>query len=97
MIHVIIPFEVYLKDIDKVKEIIRTFLRKIKENELDTLVYKSFQQKDQPEKFIHIMTFANEEAQNKHRNSPWCKTFVDQLYPKCKALPQPTSLQEIKI
>lgn len=95
MINIIIPFRVKTQSLDKVHSIIGDFLLEIQKNEPGTLLYKSFQQKDDPAQFIHVMIFKDEAAQLIHRQSTHCKTFVDALYPLCEADPQPAFYHEI--
>ncbi len=96
MINVIISFEVHPQSIEEVKELIQTFIAEIKKNEPETYTYRSFQDSESPTSFVHVMTFANEEAQLQHRNSAHCKAFVTALYPKCTKEPKAKSFYEIK-
>lgn len=95
MINVIIPFTVKTESLETVKIHVQDFISDIKKNEPGTLMYKSFQQKEDPEKFIHIMTFVDDNAETNHRQSSYCKYFVDKLYPLCTEMPSPAEYNEI--
>ena len=95
MKHVIIPFQVQNESINEVKTIISNFISKIKRHEEGTLMYKSFQQEDKPTHFIHVMTFLDEESMNIHKNTLYCKEFVDKLYPSCTELPVASLYNEV--
>ncbi len=96
MINIKITFSIKTIDnIDEVHSLIKAFITNIRNNEPDTVFYKSFQEKDNPCDFIHIMSFKDEVAQQKHRNSPYCKEFVSKLYPLCSDAPVAVALDEI--
>lgn len=59
-------------------------------------VYGAQKAIDEPEKFFHLMTFKNEEAENLHRKSEYCKWFVDKLYPLCTEMSRPSVYNETK-
>lgn len=95
MKHVIIPFTVKSESMETVETIIKKFISEIEKNEPGTLMYKSFQQTDEPAKFVHVMTFADEEAEKIHRQTDHCKHFVERLYPLCTEMPRATEYNEI--
>ncbi|MBX2874735.1 MAG: antibiotic biosynthesis monooxygenase [Saprospiraceae bacterium] len=96
MVHVIITFTIDpANSLEVVKQIIQEFIVAIRQNEPDTLLYRSFQEVDKPYHFYHIMTFANAEAQQLHRDSSYCSSFVKKLYPLCSQSPEARSLAEI--
>ena len=90
-----VSFEVKQMSVEKVNEIIREFVYNIHNNEPDTLLYKSFQQINETGRYTHIMTFADGRAEEKHRNSGYCKVFVEELYPLCIENPKPIIFKEI--
>lgn len=94
-ISVIISFKVKESEIAKAQKAISEFIASIRKNEPDTLLYKSFQKTDEPKSFIHVMTFKNKTAQEIHRKSEYCQTFVEKLYPLCSELPTPFTYNEI--
>ncbi len=96
MVHVIITFTIDpANSLEDVKGIIQEFIVAIRQNEPDTLLYRSFQEMERPYHFYHIMTFVNAEAQQLHRDSTYCSHFVKQLYPLCIEAPVAKSLAEI--
>lgn len=97
MIHVFIHFQVKEESLDDAEVVIEQFIESIRENEPGTIMYRSFQQSDLPEKFVHIMTFENAEAQKFHRNSTYCKAFVKALYPLCLEAPKAIGHDELEV
>lgn len=95
MKHVIIPFQVQPESVNEVKSIISSFISSIKKHEEGTLMYKSFHQEEKPTNFIHVMTFLDEDSLNTHKNTPYCKEFVDTLYPLCTEMPVASLYREI--
>ncbi len=96
MIHIKVIYTIK-EDADKgfVKGIIREFINQIKANEAETVTYRSFWETDNPRQFFHLMSFENEEAHQKHRNSAYCNDFVSQLYPLCEEAPEAINLGEV--
>lgn len=95
MKHVVVPYSVKSESLEKVKIIIRKFIFDIEKNEPKTLYYKSFQQTDEPTKFIHIMTFLNKKAEDYHKNTKYCREFTDALYSLYEKMPTPINYSEI--
>lgn len=95
MVNVIIPFEAERGSLDNVKTIIRDFIRGITKNEPGTIFYRSFQEKENPARFIHVMSFEDEKAQDIHRNSSYCREFVSKLYPLCTKAPEAVLYDEV--
>jgi quinol monooxygenase YgiN len=61
--------------VDKVKQAIVEFVDYVKKNEPGTTVYSAWQQEDDPTRFVHIFTFADEAAQTRHSESDAVKRF----------------------
>ncbi len=95
MKHVFVPYKVKPDAVETVKVIIGKFISEIKKNEPGTLFYRSFQEEEDPTSFVHIMAFSNEEAENLHKESAYCRGFTDVLYPLCAVMPKPVSYLEI--
>jgi len=77
--------------VDAVKSLVREFVTKVKDNEPETLVYESYQLKDAQE-FVHIMKFQSEVGKEFHKNTEWCKEFVEKLCLLCEVEPEFTEL-----
>lgn len=76
-------------------ELIKTFVRKVHENEPGTIIYTSYQSDDDPTSFVHFMQFKDERAEEHHRNTEYVKTFVDGLYPISEKEPEFHNLREV--
>jgi quinol monooxygenase YgiN len=95
MIHQIAEYEIKEEDIDKAKIIINDYVSKIRENESDTLVYRSMNNKLEKTKFIHYMIFKDSTAREVHRNTLWVKIFISKIHPLCKTVPKVSELEVI--
>ncbi len=95
MIHVFVPYKVSADSIEVVKVIVAKFISEIEKNEPGTLLYKSFQQADDPTYFTHVMTFKDEDSEMLHKKSTYCREFTDVLYPLCEIMPKPIAQSEI--
>lgn len=95
MIHVFVPYKVKLESIEAVKAIVAKFISEINKNEPGTVLYKSFQQTEDPTCFTHVMTFTDSEAEMLHKKSAYCREFTDVLYPLCEIMPKPIAQNEI--
>lgn len=51
------------------------FVRYVRENEPGTLFYAAWQQKDDPTRFVHLFTFADEAAHQAHGRSAAVRAF----------------------
>lgn len=91
-----IPFQVEEQALEKALDVIALFVDKVNANEPDTIMYKSFQDNNDPTKFIHVMSFKDEGAQEIHRTTTYCKEFVEALYPICSVSPSPTRYREVR-
>lgn len=48
------------------------------------------------DRFIHIMTFIDEEARQRHQQADYTTKFVEVLYPNCSQLPEFTPLDIVE-
>ncbi len=94
---IIIHFKVKQDKISFAKEIIKLFVDNIKVNEQATVQYQSLQEKEDPTRFTHIMTFKNEQADEAHRNAHYTKEFVEKLYPICTKEPQFSEVELVAV
>ncbi|MEX0965716.1 MAG: antibiotic biosynthesis monooxygenase [Bacteroidia bacterium] len=79
-----------------VRDIINNFIDNIRLNEPETVEYRSFQHSDDERHFFHLMSFKDEHAQLKHRNSAYCNHFVSKLYPLCDGEPKAVDLTKVR-
>jgi quinol monooxygenase YgiN len=64
---------------------IREFVEYVRDNEPNTLLYTSLQEKEQPNHFLHYFIFRDEAARDLHANSAAVKHFTGILYPNLVA------------
>ena len=67
------------------EEAIREFVEYVRDNEPDTLLYTSLQEKEQPNHFLHYFIFRDEAARDRHANSEAVNRFTSILYPNLVA------------
>ncbi len=79
-------FRVKPDQLNAALEAIRAFVRHT-ETEPGTLRYESWRSVDEPTAFLHLMSFADEEAERAHASSAAVKTFTAALYPRCEEEP----------
>ena len=60
---------------------IREFVEYVRANEPDTLLYRSLQEKENPNHFLHYFIFRDEKAREVHSNSEAVNHFTSILYP----------------
>jgi quinol monooxygenase YgiN len=67
------------------KNAIREFVNYVRENEPDTLLYISLQEKENPNHFLHYFIFRDEQARDLHASSEAVNHFTSILYPNLVA------------
>ena len=96
MINIKIEFVIKPNEsLEFVGKIVKEFINNIRKNEPATIEYTSFQYKDNERHFVHFMTFTDEDAQLKHRNTAYCQDFVSKLYPLCEKEPEVYGLEKV--
>ena len=60
---------------------IREFVRYVRANEPDTLLYTSVQEVENPNRFLHYFVFRDEAARARHAGSAAVDRFTGALYP----------------
>jgi quinol monooxygenase YgiN len=85
-IHLTARFTVKEPELEAALEAIRAFVAHAR-SEPGTLRYDAFRSADRPTEFVHIMSFAGEDAEEAHASSDAVKAFTDALYPRCSAGP----------
>jgi quinol monooxygenase YgiN len=68
-------YQVKADVVEKVKVAIKEFVRHVKANEPGTMLYTSWQEKDDPTRFVHLFIFENEAAHEAHGQSSAVKAF----------------------
>ena len=83
MIHKTATFQVRPEGLDRALAAIRDFVAYVKLSEPGTLRYESWQQRDDPTRFVHFFVFRDAEAERIHSNSRAVEKFTAVLYPLC--------------
>ena len=83
MINKMVTYKVQKDALEEVKMLVREFVENIKLNEEDTLLYRAHQHSDDPTRFVHFMTFADEYAEEQHRKSNYYEEFMDMISALC--------------
>ncbi|MFC1733457.1 putative quinol monooxygenase [candidate division KSB1 bacterium] len=96
MIHFIATYKVKEEKLEEVKNAIPDFVTAVRDNEPTTLYYSSYQKKEEPLSFVHLMSFENEDAKRFHENAEYTKKFMEFLCPECENPPEYIELQMIK-
>jgi quinol monooxygenase YgiN len=88
----LIEFEVFPEATQQAEVFISDFVENVRKHEPATLSYSSFREAKNTCRFIHVMIFENELAQQRHRNSENVKVFTDKLYRICSQEPKFTEM-----
>lgn len=75
-------YQVRPEAVDKVTAAIVEFVDYVRENERGTWFYASWQAKDDPSKFVHLFTFEDESAHERHGQSEAVKRFESVYQPE---------------
>ena len=86
MIRKVARYKVREEKVEEIKQAIKEFVEAVAENESGTF-YDAFYAEDNTS-FVHFMSFADREAEEKHRNAPYSRKFADILYPACVEEPE---------
>ena len=84
-IHMTAKFEVRKEALEICEQAIEEFVSHVRTNEVDTLLYTSLREKENPMRFIHYFIFRNEHARALHSNSDAVNRFTSILYPNLVA------------
>jgi quinol monooxygenase YgiN len=90
--YVMIPFQVKEENLGEAKTTIRELIANVRENEPETLLYKSLQLKNDPTSFIHFIIFADDDAHLRHRSAAYVIEFVKKIDKLCPNEPYPIFL-----
>jgi quinol monooxygenase YgiN len=72
---------------DQVSSIVEEFVKKVRDQESNTLRYTAYRLEDGVS-FVHIMYFKDEEAEEHHRGTDYLKEFEKLLHPDCEEGPE---------
>ena len=64
---------------------IQDFMEYVRDHEPDTVLYRSLQEKESPNHFLHYFIFRDEAARDRHANSDAVNRFTSVLYPNLVA------------
>jgi quinol monooxygenase YgiN len=74
-IYQIATYQVTAEAVDDVRAAIEEFVAYVRDNEPGTTVYAAWQEQDDPTKFAHLFTFADEQAHEAHGESAAVRRF----------------------
>jgi quinol monooxygenase YgiN len=86
-------FRVRTSEVAAAEKAVIAFVAKVAD-EPGTLRYESFREPDGVS-YVHVMAFADDAAEEAHRQTEHAKQFVADLYPKCDVEPVFTDLKMI--
>lgn len=81
-IHGTARFGVKPEALDRCRSAIEEFVSYVRESEPGTKLYLSLQDRADPTRFLHVMIFDDDAAENLHANSDAVKRFTEVLYPE---------------
>jgi quinol monooxygenase YgiN len=85
VIHKTATFQVRRAGLERSLAAIREFIAYVAANEPGTLRYESWQESDDPTRFVHVLTFRDADAERIHSTSAAVERFTKVLYPECLA------------
>lgn len=95
MIHKFGRFRVKKEKLADAVASIEEFVDNVARREGGVVMYRAFQDKDDPTRFTHYMIFRTKSAEDNHQKTAWMKAFVAALYPLCSEVPTFADLQVI--
>ena len=75
-------FRVRPEAVERCLGAIREFVDHVEKNEPRTKLYALWRDRDDPTRFIHLMVFEDQAAEQTHSSSGAVKRFTDVLYPE---------------
>ena len=93
MIRKIAQYKVKLRQLDEVKRATKEYVAAVAVFEPAT-EYHAYVMEDGIT-FVHLMAFADEEAENRHRAAPHTQKFEAMIYPRCEGKPKISVLTPI--
>ena len=93
MIVKLVRYKIQPSDAPVVEAAVRDFVSAVAEHERQT-TYHTFRA-IHGGSYVHLMTFPDEDAEQRHRGAAYTKAFVDRLYSLCEAGPTFTDLEPL--
>jgi quinol monooxygenase YgiN len=80
-IYKVATFSVRREALESSRQVIDGFASYVQRYEPGTRLYLSLQNQEDPTRFVHVMAFDDEAAEQVHRSSEATRKFTEQLYP----------------
>lgn len=80
-IYKVATFSVRREALETSRQVIEDFVAYVHRHEPGTRLYLSLQNQEDPTRFVHVMSFDDETAEELHRSSEAVKKFTEVLYP----------------
>jgi quinol monooxygenase YgiN len=93
MIVKLVRYRIHRSDAPVVEAAVRDFVSAVAEHERQT-TYNTYRATNGVS-YVHLMTFPDEGAEQRHRGAAYTKAFVDRLYPLCDAGPTFSDLEPL--
>ena len=93
MIVKLVRYRIHPSDAPAVEAAVHDFVSAVAEHERQT-TYNTYRATN-GSAYVHLMTFPDEEAEERHRGAAYTKAFVDRLYSLCEAGPTFTDLEPL--
>ena len=94
MIRLMAEYRIKEGTLGVVQSVIKEFVAATQEAEPDT-EYTSYWVGGS-DRFVHIMAFVDEKAQQRHQKADYTARFVEVLYPNCSVLPEFTPIEVVE-
>jgi quinol monooxygenase YgiN len=79
----------------QVEQAIREFVAYVQSTEPDTLAYTALQESADALSFLHVFSFRDAAARERHSSSPGVRRFTEVLYPECVTPPVFTEYEAV--
>lgn len=86
MVRIIARYRIKEGSLDEVLTALRSFMATVTVEEPETEYY-AFRIANSLE-FLHVMSFPDPSAQERHHNASYTLEFIDALYPNCEEMPK---------
>lgn len=97
MITKLARYQVRKEELPKALAAVKAFVDEVGRKEGGTASYKAYQDKADPTRFTHVMTFRTPSAEQYHQKTAWAKRFAETVHPLCVALPVFDEVVEVPV